>query len=463
MNWHDYFSTISRPVEACLAGVGEFGRSFLSQCGHTPLLNCRVAVDRNPQAALNTLTAIGVPEGDIQVCGNRAQARQAWDSGAHVVSADIDTVLELPLDILVEATGSPEGGAVHATRAIDAGWHVALISKEVDSIIGPGLVHQAAAAGKIVTSVDGDQPNLLIGLITWAQVLGLEIIAAGKSSEYDFVHDPATREVTSNRKTARVDGLSECWNMTADSVHRIVRERAERCAAFPQRAVPDFCEMQLVGNATGLRPDVPAFHAPILRIPEVPLAFRPQSEGGLLQGTGRLEFFHCLREPDELSFAGGVFLVVRCHDEKTWEVLREKGHIVAPDTRTALVYLSRHLLGLEAAMSILEAAGLGISSRGTAVRPILDMVGRAEVDLPAGTRFEVKGHHRVIQGLTAELHDAKPLGDDAPVPFYLLTDQRLCSPVAAGSLVRGRDVAFDDSVAALLRMRRYQDDAFPHT
>ena len=52
----------------------------------------------------------------------------------------------------------------------------------------------AAARGKIVTPVDGDQPSLLIALVSWAEVLGFDIVSAGKSSEYDFVYDrgPAT-------------------------------------------------------------------------------------------------------------------------------------------------------------------------------------------------------------------------------------------------------------------------------
>ena len=55
---------------------------------------------------------------------------------------------------------------------------------------------QKAPHGVICTPVDGDQPSLLIDLVTWAEVLGMDIIAAGKSSEYDFVFDPASGNVT---------------------------------------------------------------------------------------------------------------------------------------------------------------------------------------------------------------------------------------------------------------------------
>src|SRR5690606_40136341 len=69
------------------------------------------------------------------------------------------------------------------------------------------LAHAAAQRGMVATPVDGDQPSLLIGLITWAETLGLEIVAAGKSSEYDFVFDPASGTVEVNGVTAAAPGL----------------------------------------------------------------------------------------------------------------------------------------------------------------------------------------------------------------------------------------------------------------
>lgn len=48
-----------------------------------------------------------------------------------------------------------------------------------------------------------------------------------------------------------------------------------------------------------------------------------------MAGAGVLEVFHCLRAPDEISFAGGVFVVIRCDHADTWEMLRAKGHVVS--------------------------------------------------------------------------------------------------------------------------------------
>src|SRR5690606_9813876 len=174
--------------QACVAGSGGFGRSFIAQCRNTALLQCRAAVDIDAGTAVEAMVSVGISRQDIRVCTDRASALRAWEEGAYIAVADLDVLLELPLDILVEATGSPTAGARHAALAIETGWHVAIVSKEVDSVIGAGLAHKARQAGLVVTPVDGDQPSLLIGLVTWAQVLGLDIVAAGKASEYDFVY-----------------------------------------------------------------------------------------------------------------------------------------------------------------------------------------------------------------------------------------------------------------------------------
>ena len=169
----------------------------------------------------------------------------------------------------VEATGDPEAGTRHALLAIAAGHHVVMVTKDTDSVVGPELGRRAAARGLVVTPADGDQPSLLIGLVTWAEVLGLTIICAGKSSESVFVFDPATGAVTSNGRTVAAPGLGDWLDPWERQWAEFVAARSAAAADLPQRAVPDLCELALVANATALSPDRPDLHAPILRIPEI--------------------------------------------------------------------------------------------------------------------------------------------------------------------------------------------------
>jgi len=459
MNYHRYFATERPPVETAIVGTGSFGRSFLLQAQHMKAMNARVAVDVDAATAAAGLRAVGGPAERIRQCASAEEAAAAWQAGDFIAAGDLAHVVGLPIDVVIEATGHPEAGARHGDLAIAAGRHVVMVSKEVDSVVGPELARRAREKGVVVTPVDGDQPSLLIGLITWAEVLGFEIIAAGKSSEYDFVLDEAESSITSNGRTVAVPGFAGLGRLgDAPAVERVAA-RSCAAAALPQRAVPDLCELLLVANATDLTFDRPDLHAPIARIDEVASLLCPAEDGGLLAGTGRLDVFHCLRGAGEISAAGGVFVVVRCTNEETWRILAEKGHLVSRTGNHATILLPRHLLGLEAATSVLEAAIHGASAGAAVPKPRYDLVARAQRDLPAGSVLVMGGHHHTIDGATAELRPAAPLSDTAPAPFYLAANQRLVRDVRQGELITMADIEVPEG-SVLLALRRSQDAAF---
>ena len=459
MNHHRYFADAKRPVETCLVGSGSFGRSFLAQGRKVPLMRARVAVDVDAAIAAEAFKSVGIDARDIAVCATAADAKAAWNAGRFVAAGNLAAVVELPIDVVVEATGHPEAGARHARTAVEAGRHLVLVSKEVDSVVGPGLARQARARNRIVTPVDGDQPSLLIGLVTWAETLGFAIVAAGKSSEYDFVFDASSGTMTSQGVTVATPGFGAHWTLGSRAAGELVEARAHAAAALPQRTVPDLCEMLIVGNAVGLAADRPDFHAPIARICEVPTLFATRAEGGLLEGDRRLDVFNCLRAPDEISFAGGVFVVVRCEEAATWDMLREKGHILGRDGATAMLWLPRHLLGLEAATSVLEAAVLGRSSGSDDPRPHLDLVARADADIPAGTVLTASGHHHSIANVSGAMVPGAALGASVPIPYYLAANRRLLRTVAKGATILCGDVELDET-SVLLDLRRQQDRMF---
>ncbi|CAA0089941.1 Uncharacterised protein [Starkeya nomas] len=216
MNHLRYFAARrDRRVECAIVGTGGFGRSFLVQAHHVQGLGCRVAVDRDSSIATAVLRSTGIDGANIVECADADAARTAWDAGKAIAAGDLAVVLGLPFEVVLESTGNPEAGARHARIAIEADKHVVMVTKETDSVVGPVLARMAAARGRVVTPVDGDQPSLLIGLATWAQVIGLKIVAAGKSSEYDFVFDPESETITSNGRTVPVPGFG-AWIEAGD-------------------------------------------------------------------------------------------------------------------------------------------------------------------------------------------------------------------------------------------------------
>jgi len=446
-------------VRTLLTGAGEYGFSFVAQSRRTPGLTVSAIYARKVERGIAAFRHAGLPEDAVKICETLAEAKAALGAGKAVVSSDALMLMELPIDLVVEATGAPEAAAVHAETALRNGKHVAMVSKEADSVIGPLLHRRAKAAGLVYTPVDGDQPSLLMQLVVWARVIGLEVLCAGKSSEYDFVYDPAAKRVTSLDRSIEARDLDALWEFGPRDVRSVVEARALALAAIPQHTVPDLVEMGIVANACGLSVDTPAFHAPILRTSEIADVLVPTSMGGILGRGGVVDVVNLLRRPDEASFAGGVFVVVRCEDKQTWEVLRAKGHVVSRSGEAAMIYRPSHLLGVESATTVLSAVLHGRSSGPEDVQPRFDVVGRTTKPLATGTQLAATGHHHEIDGVEGLLVPARKAMGGNPIPFYMMANNTLVRDVPAGSIITA-DMVAPPKDSRLWALRRELEEAF---
>lgn len=441
------------PLPVGLVGAGEFGATFVAQAARMRGLEVIAVCDRDTVRAHAAAIAAGHAAERVRVCADLFAARAAVQAGAIAVVDSAQTLVQLPLVAVLEATGDPEGAAATALAAIETGRHVVIATKEAEIVVGPELARRAAERGVVHSPVDGDQPSLLIGLIGWARMLGLPLVCAGKSSESDFVWDQEAETVTAWGRTERVRGYGQWFSLGGEGTLA-----GRGTLSFAQTTVPDLCEMGIVANHTGLLPDRPGLHAPIARTVELPTLFRPRADGGLLSGTGRIDMFNCLRRPDELSFAGGVFVVVETPDEASGRLFASKGMPTCPQGRYLLLHNPVHLLGAEAAMSMLSAVQLGCSTGSAEVRPIVDLVASAARDLEPGEKLAMGSRHE-IPGLTYALQPALPLGGDAPLPYYLAVGGRVRHPVRRGAPLRCGDVDLPED-STLLRLRQAQDGRF---
>jgi len=446
-------------VRAALVGAGQFGASLIGQARHTPLLDVPVVCDLEIKRAKAVYLGAGYSAEDIKIVSSASAAARALDIGSRVVLEDASLVADLAIDIVVEATGNPEAAALMGLIALESGKHLAMVTKEADSVVGPELFRRARRNGLVATPVDGDQPSLLIGLLSWARLLGLEVVSAGKSSEYDFIYDQFRNSVSWRGESIRVPGFSRVWSMPALDVLETVEARSEMLRAFPQRTVPDLCEMGVVCNHTNLLPDNPGFHAPHARTLEVPEILRPRSDGGILASAGTIDVFNCLRRGDEQSFAGGVYIIVCCDDRETWKILNEKGIPVSRNGRHALLYNPSHLLGVEAPISLLSACLLSRGTGATEVSHRVDLVGRATRYWKAGQKFIITDqHHHEVAGLEPLLMPAASATAENPLPYYMVVGRTLMRDIPAGTVVtRSMIDAPGDSV--LWRLRDEMDTA----
>lgn len=444
-----------KPVCVALIGAGEFGMSLIAQSRRMQGLTVTAVADKDLDRVARMLSEKKIAS---RRCDSAKAAQDAIAAGEIALCASVADLLAAPVDMVVEATGDAEAGARYALAAIEAGRGVTMVTKEAECVVGPILAAKARAAGVAYTLVDGDQPALLIGLVSWARTLGLPIICAGKSSEYDYVYDPVSHEVTWTTESVTAPAIADLWGLGKDRT-ATVRARADALAALPQRTVPDNCEMALVANATGLIPDRPDFHAPLTRSVELPELYIPKADGGLLEGEGRLDVFNCLRRPDEASFAGGVFVVVAWADERSGALFRGKGIPTTADGRYGLVYNPSHLLGVEAPISILAAARLGQSILDDRYRPVVDLTARAMRDLPAGRRLDIVGTRHAVPDLEPGLTPSARVSGSAPLPYYMAVGRTLTRPVPAGAFITA-DCVEAPAGSTLWRLRAEQDAMF---
>ncbi len=147
--------------------------------------------------------------------------------------------------------------------------NVYMVSKETDSVCGPMLNQTAAENGAVYSLVNGDQPRNLLDICSWANLLGLEIIAAGKPA--NMISSGTVKRVcllipmeTANlnpcRRSLIVGDITE--KETLDARKHLLKNYTEVISA-------DLCEMNLVSNVTGLVPSSPFLNYPVAKTSEL--------------------------------------------------------------------------------------------------------------------------------------------------------------------------------------------------
>jgi predicted homoserine dehydrogenase-like protein len=285
----------------------------------------------------------------------------------------------------------------------------------------------------VYTTGDGDQPANLIGWVSWARVLGLEIVAAGKSSEYDLVFNPETGTITQLDQTIAAPAMGDLLRL-GDDIPATLAARRAALNGLKTSATADYCEMSVVATNTGMIPDVELLHYPIARTSELADIYALREDGGVLSQEGVIEVFNVLRLPDEASFAGGVFVIVRTHDKETWDLLAQKGHVVSRNGRYACMYLPYHFMGVETPITLLNAVLHNRASGSAKPTQCTVLGGRATVDIPAGTVLKMGGHHHDVTGVQAVLLAAKDAAQDV-APLYLAAHATAARDIKAGSLL----------------------------
>lgn len=441
MFYRNLYQKIGGKTTVGLIGTGHFGIAVLIQARTTPYLQVMAVADKSAEALKKAFKQADIKEEEVLYCGNMDEAMQAWREKKIAALTDPQILIQLPLDTVVEATGNPEAGAVHALAAIEKKKNIVLVNKETDSCVGPILKKKADEHGVICTPVDGDQHGALIQMVDWAREIGLEVVSAGKSRDAEFTFDRSARTVT-----IFADGITvmntitvhlteeECTVMETGSqkeMKDIVLKRKEILKELDERGGFDLCEMVIAANATGLVPDVPLLHDYILRTPELPKVLCGEENGGLLKKNGVIEVVTNLHETGEAGLGGGVFLNVTCENDYSAYIMATKGCLSSDDGKISLIYRPYHLCGVEAGTTLVTCGMCHLSTGSVEYEQRFDMVQEAAEDLKAG---DCMGNDHDIR-MRTYIIPATHMKDDQPIPAHLLNGRRLICDVPKGTMI----------------------------
>jgi predicted homoserine dehydrogenase-like protein len=418
------------PVRAGLIGAGKFGSMFLSQVPTTPGLEVTAIADLAPERARAAMAAVG--------WGTKLAARTTVvTSGAELATRD-------DVDVIIDATGHPEAGILHARAAIAGGKHIVMVNVEADVLAGPLLAEEARAAGVVYSMAYGDQPALTAELIDWARACGFHVVAAGKGTKYL----PGYHQITPD----------EVWNhygITSDHA-RAAGMNSQMFTSFMD-GTKSAIEMAAIANGCGLKAPTKGLAFPPCGVDDLPHVLRPATAGGMLEDSGMVEVIACDERDARPVFRDlrwGVYVVVEAPNDYAAACFRQYGLKTDATGRYAALYRPCHLIGLELGISVLSAALRG-EPTGSPHAFNGDVMATAKRDLAAGETLDGEGGYCVYGKLAPA---AVSLARDA-LPIGLANEVTLLRSIKAGQVVTWQDVEIDPGRLAV-RARREMEARF---
>jgi predicted homoserine dehydrogenase-like protein len=431
----------NRPVTVGLIGAGKFGAMFLSQARLTRGLHVVAVADLDVQRAKAQLATAGWPAEQFAASSFGDALKQR---GTHV-TADAHAVIAHPtIEVIVEATGIPEAGIVHAIKAIEHGKHIVMVNVEADALAGPLLARKAKAAGVVYSLAWGDQPALICEHVDWARACGFKVIAAGKGTRYephyhrsnpDNVWDILDKYLNiSDRKSINPKMFNSFVDGTKSGI-----------------------EMTAVCNATGLLPQSEGLSFPPATRFELADVCKPKSAGGTLEKEGVTEVTSSVyRDGQDVPhhLALGTYVVIEGETDYARRCFKEYAMLPDRSGRYAALYRPIHMIGLELGISVASAA-LRREPTGQPTGFRSDVVATAKRHLKQGEMLDGEGGFCVWGRQTpADVSLARGY-----LPLGLAQNVRLKRDIAEGERLKWSDVDTDPNDPAV-QFRREMEAAF---
>src|SRR4029453_7477866 len=345
---------LGRPVRIGLAGAGQMGMGFVAQVQRIPGMETAAIADvlpGRPQQAFAQAGINGVVEGD-----DTDKLAQAVVDGRPVGLPDARMLIDLPVDVVVDATGVPDVGAFLSYSALLGGKDVASLNAEADVTIGLLLSRVAHSSGQVYALCKGEEPVEVKELFDYVTDIGFEVVCAGKGK-----NNPLQPHATP-------DSVAE---------EAAVKHMNPKMLASFVDGSKTMIECASMANATGLELSRRGMYGPDTTVPELANTFRPAADGGILDRPGVVDYATG-------PVAPGVFIVGRT-DHPT--VLEEMAYLSMGPGPYYAFYRPYHLASLEAPLTVARAA----LDRVSTLEPVAwkaEVVTTAKRDLRPGDQID---------------------------------------------------------------------------
>lgn len=320
--------TTNTPIQVGLVGAGQMGTDILAQVEGMVGIEVPVIVDLTWERA-QLACEVAQCQQDVICTDDPQEADKAIRAGKKVATTNYQLATSLPMiQVVIDATGSPEMGAKISLAAINHKKHIVMMNVECDVTIGPILCQMARNAGVIYTLSAGDEPGSIMEVFRFAKALGFEIVAAGKgkNNPLDIYATP--------------DSWAEKAKMRNMNPHMLVE--------FVDGS-KTMVEMAAVSNATGLIPDVRGMHGPSCNVEDLKDVFCLKEQGGILNRTGVVDYAIGNINP-------GVFVIVTTDHPRLISSLVQRDMGNGPNY---LLFRPYHLCSIETPLTAAQAVIYG--------------------------------------------------------------------------------------------------------
>ncbi len=416
------------PVRVGVIGAGKFGTMFVSQALFTPGLKIVAIADLDPEKARQACLRTGWPEDALCNALTTGAIEDAARAGKMALTPDASALIEADLDVVVEVTGIPEAGTVHAVAAFEAQRDVVMVNVEADCLLGPLLRKRAEAAGCVYSMAYGDQPALIAEQIDWARAIGMQLACAGKGTRYQPHFRYSTPQTVwghygfSEEQVATGDYNAQMFNSFLDGTKSAI----EMCA---------------VCNACSLVPQSAGLQFPPVGVSSLADVLKPVNDGGILEHQGTVEVVASEDRdgvPLDDNLRWGVYVVFKAPSAYVRRCFTEYGLRADRSGAYAALHRPYHLIGLELGVSVASAA-LRREPTGSAKEFTGDVAAVAKDDLRQGQKLDGEGGYTVYGRLVQATESLK----GAYLPMGLTADAHMVRSVTRDSILTYADVKLD--------------------